>query len=437
MPYQLHPDTRFRAEDHGILWFHRRTAETLELDTEGIQTLARILEGKRLWRFKSWRFFHYLWAKGFLQQKKATNPADVLKVQTLHQRSENHESPLRSRRAPEVLQISLTDACQQSCSGCFFSNSDPTTPNRYMSPTTFERVLNEAVEQGVFQIALGGGEPLMHPRLVAYVNRATEAGIVTNLTTNGALLTQQIAHQLKRAGLGQIQFSLNGADATQHERTRPHHGEVLKAIATAQASRLRWGINILVTQEHLNHHAQALHQLLQFAQDRGAAMVNLIRPKAAQNDAQWLDQQQPKAEAHRALQDLLIQWQRKASFALMTDTSYTFLRQGSAPQLLAAGVGGCSAGRRMLSVQVDGRYSPCSHLPETMQEKGTLSQVWHTSPHLEAFRHLEETLEGECSTCELKSVCRGCRAVVLSEGRSFFGEDRQCPKPLSTFSSPS
>ena len=146
MPYQLHPDTRLRAEDQGVLWFHRRTAETLELDTEGIQTLARILEGKRLWRFKSWRFFQYLWAKGFLQKKSLTNPADLLQVQAAQQLSERSDSPLRSRRAPEVLQISLTDACQQSCSGCFFSNSDPTTPNRYMSPSTFERVLNEPLE---------------------------------------------------------------------------------------------------------------------------------------------------------------------------------------------------------------------------------------------------------------------------------------------------
>jgi radical SAM protein with 4Fe4S-binding SPASM domain len=437
MPYQLDSNTRLRAEHQSALWFHCHTAETLELDTEGLQTLERILEGKRLWSLRSWRFFQYLWAKGFLQKNRSFNPADLLKVQTIQELSTLQSSPLRSRHAPEVLQISLTDACQQSCSGCFFSNSDPDTPNRYMSPATFERVLTEAVEQEVFQIAFGGGEPFMHPKLVEYVTRTTAAGIVANLTTNGALLTPQMAQDLKRAGLGQIQFSLNGADAAQHERTRPHHAAVLAAITLAQDSKLRWGINILVTQELLQQNAQGLHALLQFAQDREAAMVNLIRPKAAQDDAHWLDQHQPDAIAHQALQSLLKDWQRKARFALMTDTSYTFLRQGSAHQLLAAGISGCSAGRRMLSVQVDGKYSPCSHLPETMQEKGTLSQIWQHSAHLAAFRHLEDTLEGACKTCDLKSVCRGCRAVVLSEGRSFYGEDRQCPKPLSTSSWPS
>lgn len=434
MPYQLHPDTRLRAETDTALWFHRRTAETLELDAEGLQTLKRILQGKRLWNIKSWQFFQYLWAKGFLQKRTSGNPADLLQVQSVHQLSKKRQSPLRSRHAPEVLQVSLTDACNQHCSGCFFSNTQPNIPNRYLSPATFEKVLAEAVTHEVFQIAFGGGEPLMHPKLIEYVERTTQAGIVANLTSNGALLTQQTAQRLKSAGLGQIQFSLNGADATQHEQTRPHHDAVLKAITTAHQSQLRWGLNILVTQDHLHNKARALHQLLQFAQDKGAAMVNLIRPKAAQNDDQWLARHQPRAEANHELQALLNHWQRKARFALMTDTSYTFLRQGSAKELLAAGVSGCSAGRRMLSVQVDGRYSPCSHLPETMQEKGTLSQVWQTSAHLEAFRHLEDTLEGACQTCELKSVCRGCRAVVLSEGRSFFGEDRQCPKPLSTSS---
>ena len=434
MTYQLHPDTRLRAETQSALWFHRRTAETLELDPEGLHTLTRILQGKRLWSINSWRFFQYLWAKGFLQKSALINRRDLLQVQTVQQLSTQRQSPLRSRYAPEVLQLSLTDACQQSCSGCFFSNSDPTTPNRYMSPATFERVLAEAVEQDIFQIAFGGGEPFMHPKLIAYVERTTQAGIVANLTSNGALLTPSAAQALKKAGLGQIQFSLNGADVQTHERTRPHHAKVREAVRIAQQHRLRWGINILVTQDHLKNKAQDLHALLQFAQDQGAAMVNLIRAKAAQDDAQWLAEQQPDARGHQQLQVLLKQWQRKARFALVTDTSYTFLREGKSERLLAAGVTGCGAGRRMLSVQVDGSYSPCSHLPQSMQETGPLGEIWQSSLHLQAFRQLEETLQGACQTCELKSVCRGCRAVVLSEGRSFFGEDRQCPKPLSTSS---
>lgn len=430
MPYRLHPQTRLRAERDSVLWFHRDTAETLELDLEGLDTLIRLLQGKRLWQPRAWRFFQYLWAKGFLQ-KQLASPEEVAQLQSLRQQSLTLSTPLRSRRAPEVLQLSLTDACQQSCSGCFFSNPDPHTPNRYMSPKTFQQVLKDAVNQEVFQMALGGGEPLMHPKLLDYVQAITQAGIVANLTSNGALLTADKAQALKAAGLGQIQFSLNGLSPELHGQTRPHHDKVLQAIALAQNAGLRWGINVLVTPLHLQQEAIALQTLFQFAQAQGATMVNLIRPKAAPHDPQWLGQHQPDATGHQHLQRLLSQWQRKAHFALTTDTSYTFLREGTPAQWLAAGVGGCSAGRRMLSVQVDGRYSPCSHLPETFQESGSLQSVWQYAPGIAAFRQLEDTLEGACGQCELKSVCRGCRAVVLSEGRSFFGADHQCPKPLS------
>ena len=430
MPYRLHPHTRLRTERESVLWFHRGTAETLELDLEGIHTLIHLLQGKRLWTPRGWRFFQYLWAKGFLQKQKA-NPEEVTWLQALREQSLTLAAPLRSRRAPEVLQLSLTDACQQSCSGCFFSNPDPQTPNRYMSPKTFQRVLKDALSQQVFQMALGGGEPLMHPKLLDYVQAITQAGIVANLTSNGALLTPNKALALKAAGLGQIQFSLNGLSPEVHHQTRPHHDKVLQAIGMAQKAGLRWGLNVLVTPQHLQHNAAALQDLFQFAQAQGAAMVNLIRPKAAQSDPHWLAQHQPDATAHRHLQQLLTHWQRKANFALMTDTSYTFLREGSIAQWLAAGVSGCSAGRRMLSVQVDGTYSPCSHLPERFQHHGSLQKVWQQGPGVEAFRQLEDTLEGACGQCAYKSVCRGCRAVVLSEGRSFFGADHQCPKPLS------
>lgn len=460
MPYCLHPDTRLRPESETLLWFHRRTAETLELDAEGIDALGRLLQGKRNWRPRAWLFFQYLWAKGFLVQ---TSDAKLRQkhfehLQDLNAQCQRMQSPLRSRSAPEVLQLSITDACQQSCSGCFFSNTDPQTPNRYMSPVTFERVLQDAIDNQVFQMAFGGGEPLMHPRLVSFVQATTEAGIVANLTSNGALLTDDMAKALAHAGLGQIQFSLNGADAQTHQQTRPHHDKVLAAIQTAKRHRLRWGLNILVTTAHLAEEAKALQALFAFAHAQGAAMVNLIRPKAAQDDAHWLAEHQPDASGHQQLAKIIQHWHKRAHFTLVTDTSYTFLRHPDfsigksknsgvlshilrqphptqqVERLRAAGVTGCSAGRQMLSVQVDGRYSPCSHLPGRFQANGDLQTLWQNSAQLKAFRELEETLEDECQHCELKSVCRGCRAVVLSEGRSFFGADHQCPKRLSTLS---
>lgn len=433
MPFKLHPQSLLRPEPRAALWFQRQSAETLELDTEGLQTLQYILQGRRWLGLRGWLFRNYLLARGFLQPASKPHRASQQQLAELISLSEHIQAPLRARTAPEVLHLSLTDACQQRCAGCFFSNQTR-QPNRYLDLKTFEALSAAAVKARVFQLALGGGEPLMHPHLLAMISHAHASGLVVNLTSNGGLLTPEKARQFKQAGLSQIQFSLAGADAAEHGRVRPGFEALAPAMAACREAGLRWGMNVLVTAQNLS----SLDRMLAWLAAEGAYSVNIIRPKPSAQEPDWLAQQLPDASQNRQLAAILQRWQRKGPFLLLTDTSLSFLRTANLERLYRNGVAGCSAGRRMLSVQVDGRVAPCSHIPlsDTI-EAGDFMTVWWGSEHLERFRRLEDTLQGACRDCELKSVCRGCRAVVWQQTGNFDGEDLQCPKRLSTFYSPS
>lgn len=428
MPYALYPETHLRPESLAALWFHPRTAETLELDLEGLETLLGLLRGEKLKGWRAWHFRNYLLARAYLRRVPNLEPRDIQRVANCLQTAQNLETPLRARSAPEVLHISLTDACQQSCSGCFFSNQVPGQPNRYLAPERYRAVIEQAASVQVFQIALGGGEPLMHPRLVDFVAFATARGLVVNLTSNAGLLTPELAQSLRAAGLGQLQLSLNGSVSEIHSQTRPGFEQVQKAIEICRREALRWGLNVLITRQNLND----LDAILRFAQQWGAYSVNILRPKPSPQDPEWLSQNVPSATDNRTLTRILKRWQHQARFILQTDSSLAFLRSGSVRQLVRSGVSGCSAGRRMLSIQVDGRVSPCSFVPlYDKMEQGDFMAVWQASQHLDRFRHLEEELSGLCGQCELKSVCRGCRAIVWHEQGNFEGADLQCPKHRS------
>lgn len=427
MPYALVPGTVLRAEEHSALWFQPQTAETLELDSQGLHVLADFVQGHKRLGLQRWLFRNYLLARAYLKRVAKIDAESIATVQQCIDQSKLCVGPLHSRTAPEVLHFSLTDACQQSCSGCFFSNQSSVS-NRYMSPRIFEQIVSRAAEVKVFQIALGGGEPLMHPRLIDFVRFAHDLGVLANLTTNGGLLDLKLAQSLKDAGLGQIQFSLNGSTEAIHEQTRPNYALVFQAIENCRKVGLRWGLNVLVTRQNLGD----LERVLQLAQDLGAWSVNILRPKPTEQDSDWLLTNLPGPAENKLLQSILKKWQSKSKFLLQTDTSLSFLRQGNAKDLYKAGVSGCSAGRRMISIQVDGRVSPCSFIPlyDTM-DSGDFMAVWQASEHLERFRNLEEDLTGLCQSCELKSVCRGCRAIVWKQSGSFEGADVQCPKHQS------
>ncbi len=428
--YSLSEQAVLRPEAQGALWFMRPTAELLDLDLEGLQTLHIAVSQPHKLSLRGRIFIHYLHCRGFLRRHKApkgksTHQTSIAALEVCLEQAKTLKTPLRSLSAPEALHISLTDRCDQRCAGCFFSNPGIQTPNRFLSLQHFAQIANQAAANRVFQLALGGGEPLLHPQLLEMVQLASGLGLVVSLTSNGNALTPTLALALKAAGLGQFQLSLNGFEAKTHAQTRPNHSQVLAAIETCQATALRWGLNVLVTRQNLHE----LEKILTFAQAEKAHSLNLLRPKPALQGGKWLDHSLTTAQENRQLQVLIQRWQRKARFLLTTDSSFAFLRQGRLKQWQAAGITGCSAGRQILSVGVDGRVSPCSHVPLFDScDDGDFMQVWQRSEHLSRFRQLEETLMGECQSCELKSVCRGCRAIVLKQSGNFDGVDSGCPK---------
>ncbi len=424
--WKIHPDSYLRAEDHSVLWFQRLSAETLELELAALPFLLKALKGRWVWR--GWSSLNYLKARGFLRSADRFAQDDAKQLEQVFESARESIAPLRSRRAPEVLHLALTDACQQSCSGCFFSNQSASS-NRYLSPQKFADLIQEAADHRIFQLALGGGEPLMHPRLVDFVQQGTQQGLVVNLTSNGALLNLEKARALKQAGLGQFQLSLNGAAAETHQQSRPDFAGVMRAISLCQEVGLRWGLNVLVTRANLAE----LEAVFELAQAKGARSVNILRPKMSDQDPSWLQQNLLDANENLRLQKVLQHWQGRGRFLLQTDTSLSFLRSGSVSDFERSGLGGCSAGRRMLSVQVDGRFAPCSHMPWS-DPAGGLIQNWTQSQHLQAFREVEEHLQGQCKSCKLKAVCRGCRAIVLQQTGDFYGADTGCPKHQSIFS---
>lgn len=98
---------------------------------------------------------------------------------------------------PELADISISNRCSKGCSFCY---KDSTPDGKLMSIEEYCQVLDSLQynEYGtVFQIAIGGGEPLEHPDFMKIVEETVRRGIVLNFTTNGQHLTKDICSALK------------------------------------------------------------------------------------------------------------------------------------------------------------------------------------------------------------------------------------------------
>lgn len=82
---------------------------------------------------------------------------------------------------PELVDIKITDYCPYDCPFCY---QDSTAQGK---PASYERVANLFSyllrDLQVFEVALGGGEPTLHPDFINILKAARENGIIPNFTT--------------------------------------------------------------------------------------------------------------------------------------------------------------------------------------------------------------------------------------------------------------
>jgi len=346
-------------------------------------------------------------------------------------------APPRSLAAPETIHFSVTGRCDQACTGCFYSARPGSAVAAQDAPwPLFERVVLEAGQAQVFQIALGGGEPLLYPRLVDMVRLAREHSVVPNLTTNGNLLTREMAYELKEAGLGQAQISLNGADEAVNARTRPNFAAAMQAIENCRAAGLSWGLNFLVTRGNLTE----LETVIGLGRRLGATSVNILRPKPPTTSGDWLERESLDGAGYRAVQKVLHKFRvtsasqrpetsnSKPPIRITLDASLSFLLTDQLPDhLYRNGVWGCCAARKFVTITQDGAVLPCSHVRRSDVGEGDFMRAWWQSEVFAWFREQEEMMRGPCRACTYLELCKGCRAVVTAFGGDFTDSDPHCP----------
>ena len=78
--------------------------------------------------------------------------------------------------------------------------------------------LEQAAALGIRRAVFFGGEPLLYRGLEKLIRKASDLGFLTELDTNGALLTGPRVKKLKMSGLAAVMISLHGAVPGEHDR---------------------------------------------------------------------------------------------------------------------------------------------------------------------------------------------------------------------------
>ena len=145
-------------------------------------------------------------------------------------------------RVHRDLRVSLTDRCSLRCTYCMPHDFNKWLPSEILLRTDeLIKVIEIAVSQGISEVRLTGGEPLLRPDIVEIVARinSIENPPELSMTTNGVALAK-VAGELAAAGLKRINISLDTLDWERFKRLtfRDRYDDVMDGIAAARKAGL-------------------------------------------------------------------------------------------------------------------------------------------------------------------------------------------------------
>jgi radical SAM protein with 4Fe4S-binding SPASM domain len=120
---------------------------------------------------------------------------------------------------PELADISISNHCSKNCNFCY---RDSNPDNSFISIADYESTLDSLTSPhwgSVFQVALGGGEPLEHPEFLEIIQRTWDRGIVANFTTNGLGVTKTLAAGLAEK-VGAVAISVSNIEELHADRVK-------------------------------------------------------------------------------------------------------------------------------------------------------------------------------------------------------------------------
>jgi radical SAM protein with 4Fe4S-binding SPASM domain len=112
-------------------------------------------------------------------------------------------------RGPRVVELNWQDRCNIDCFFC--STAEVRSGNHILSSERLHSLFDEMAELGTGAVRLaGGGEPLFRRDAAELIDALGQRKIrVTDVTTNGVLLTERVLRALFSAGCDQLTISIN------------------------------------------------------------------------------------------------------------------------------------------------------------------------------------------------------------------------------------
>lgn len=307
----------------------------------------------------------------------------------IRKEEKGYEEPFWSKDGPELLDVSITNYCERGCGFCY-RQSDRN--GAHMALSDLQRVVKQAQELGVLQIALGGGNPNQHPKFCEILRLIKEHNIVPSYTTNGDGLPDEI-----------LQFTAENCGAMAISAYPPFDARFEGKIRRIASFGIRLNLHMILKEDMVDTAISWMQNPPDFLQYVNAIIFLNYKPINKSCVLRPIDGNK------------LRQFFQVASDCKVVKIGFDSCSVSGIVQMMdvpAFLLESCEAARFSAFISEDLKMYPCSFMVGTDMygdlRKNTMLDIWQSNAAFVDFR--DRIKNNTCADCKFESLCNGgCR----------------------------
>ncbi len=351
--------------------------------------------------------------------------SDALRYGRMSSKLPSHLLQFSEDKKP-VIVWNMTRTCNLNCVHCY-SQSKNLQYNNELTLEEGKAFIDDISAFGSPVMLFSGGEPLMHPHFLDLCFYAKSKGMRAVISTNGTLITKELASELKKVGLSYVGISLDGLEAV-HDRFRGKKGafgEALEGINHAKEAGIKVGLRFTVNKRN----AQEIPGIFKLLEEENIPRVCFYHLVYAGRGTKLIDEDLSLEETRQTVDTILELtkeiYSRDNQKEVLTvdnhaDGPYIYLKllkEGKREEAenvmsLLKMNGGNSSGVGIGCVSWDGEVYADQfwrHYSFGNIKERKFSEIWTDTSNqlMNQLKNKKAYVKGRCESCKWLDICNG------------------------------
>ncbi|MBQ3003561.1 MAG: radical SAM protein [Clostridia bacterium] len=337
-----------------------------------------------------------------MEQVANVDSHDRFKMMFRHLRTEYEK-----RGLPLKGTFELTPHCTLDCKMCYVHRSDGKYPHRVLTGDEWINIMDQAIELGMLEALLTGGECMLHPDFKRIYMHLKKKGVYVLLISNATLIDQDIVELFKAYPPSKLNITVYGSNPQVYEQVTGHaeaFAVVNNALNMLREANISYNIQHTFSKYNLDD-AQALLEYSQMMKN-GEVQIDTDLFDPIDNCGNEYSKYALSFEERWYLESKL-QARKGRSVGVVCDED--FLRaKVDTPQPSPTLNMPCIAGITAFHVNYYGIMAPCGNFPLVLEDvtKERVQTAWNEIHRVA----LSYTRSEECVSCEFFGKCSFCPA---------------------------